>query len=99
MLGRYDAPIVSSVTELMSVRVTESAKTLAISLHCEMTRLARSCQSGMSARCPLSLLKNVFGVGVGRWMIAAETYSWAGQYIGDVCERCEINENSGHRCV
>src|SRR3981189_2045760 len=46
-----------------------------------------------------SLRKNVFGVGIGRWMIAAETYSWAGQYIGDVCERCEMNGNSGHRCV
>jgi hypothetical protein len=36
----------------------------------------------------LSLLKNIFGVGIGRQMIAAETYSWAGQYIGDVCDRC-----------
>jgi hypothetical protein len=47
----------------------------------------------------LSLLKNVFGVGIGFQMIAAETYSWAGQYIGDVCDRCEMNGNSGRRCV
>ena len=31
----------------------------------------------------LSLLKNVFGVGIGRQTIAAETYPWAGQYIGE----------------
>src|SRR5438552_12855159 len=30
----------------------------------------------------LSLLKKVIGVGIGRRMIVAETYSWVGQSIG-----------------
>ena len=40
----------------------------------------------------LCLLKNVFGVGIGRRMILAETCSWAGQHIGEVYDRCEMNE-------
>jgi hypothetical protein len=57
MLGRYHAPIVRSVTELMSVRVTESAKTLAISLHCEMTRLALLGRSAQRSESPLIAVK------------------------------------------
>ena len=54
-----------------------------------MTPVARTVVSGWwptsRSRQPwLSLLKNIFGVGIGRQTIAAETYSWAGRYIGDV---------------
>ncbi len=38
------------------------------------------------------LLKNVFGVGIGRLMIVAETSSWVGQYIWEVYDRCEMND-------
>ena len=41
-----------------------------------MTRVSYGLDEAIRA---LSLLKNVFGVGIGRRMIAAETYSWAGQ--------------------
>ena len=46
----------------------------------------------------LSLLKKVFGVGIGggrSWNM----YFWAGQYIGDICDECEMNGNSGLRCM
>jgi hypothetical protein len=45
----------------------------------------------------LSLLKNVFDVEIGLQMIAAEFMG--GPYIADVCDRGEMNGNSGHRCV
>jgi hypothetical protein len=46
----------------------------------------------------LSLLKNVFGVGIGggrSWNM----YFGSGQYIGDVCDGCKMNGNSGLRCM
>jgi len=42
----------------------------------------------------LSLLKNVFGLGIGRWMIASEDYSCADQHIGGL-RRGKMNRISG----
>src|SRR5207302_11351755 len=45
--------------------------------------------------CPCS--KMYSGPGIGRWMIAAENYSCADQYIGTsgICDSCKMNGTSG----
>ena len=41
------------------------------------------------------LAQNVFGLTIGRQMIAAENHSCADQYIGDGCDLCQMNEILG----
>ena len=51
----------------------------------------------------LSVLKDLAGgVGIGgadRDGRSWNMYFWAGQYIGDICDGCEMNGNSGLRCI